>query len=333
MRYALARGHHVTVFNRGREETELPAEVEQLRGDRNLHETAPLKGRDWDVVIDNPTTLPFWIRDAASVLADHARQYVMISTISVYDPAGLSSIDEESPVLPMPDGVDPLAVTMEEFRKDLGALYGPLKAAAERETRKWFGDRATIIRPGLIVGPRDRTFRFTYWPYRIEKGGEILAPGDGTDPVQVIDARDLAEWTIRMVEEGHTGTYNATGPRSRLSMAEQLYGIRAAFDGDRELSFTWVPADFLAAREVLPWQEMTTWIPGSDPEHVIALTDNRRAVAAGLTFRPLATTAADALAWVNEQPDADRERLVGAAGLAPEKERAVLAAWHARAKG
>jgi 2'-hydroxyisoflavone reductase len=334
VRDALARGHTVTVFNRGRRNERLPqgGQVEELRGDRNLHQLDALKGRDWDVVIDNPTTLPFWVKDAGEILKERTGQYVFVSTISVYDPAGQTAITETSPLLEYRDG-DPLAVTQQQFGQNVEQLYGRMKTASEREARKWFGDRTTIIRPGLIVGPGDGSFRFTYWPYRIERGGEILAPGDGGDAVQIVDARDLAEWTIRMVEGGTTGTFNATGPRGRLSMAEQLHGIRAAFSGDRDVAFTWVPAAFLAEQKVAPWSELPTWLPASDPEHVISKTDNTRAIAAGLTFRPLATTAADALAWFTALPEATRAQVVRNAGLAPEKEKAVLAAWHARRRG
>lgn len=326
VRYAVARGHTVTVFNRGRRQADLPDGVTHLTGDRNLHEVDALKGRSWDVVIDNPTTLPFWIRDAAEVLKDATNQYVMISTISVYDPEGQTRITEDSPLNEYTAG-DPLAVTPEIMSQDFGGLYGPMKVASERETQKWYGERATIIRPGLIVGPGDGSFRFTYWPYRIEKGGPILAPGDGTDPVQIIDARDLAEWTVRMVEDGNTGVYNATGPRSPLSMAEQLYGIRAAFDGNRELEFVWVPAEFLAQHEVTPWGEMPTWLAPGTADAVIARTDISRALEKGLTFRPLAVTAVDALEWVRQLPADVQQRVTRAAGLAPEKESAVLAAW------
>jgi 2'-hydroxyisoflavone reductase len=331
VRYALARGHKVTVFNRGRRNERLPqnAGVEELRGDRNTHDVAALKGRDWDVVIDNPTSLPFWVKDAGEVLKGHTGQYVFISTISVYDPKGQTGITESSPLLGYTGG-DPLAVTPQQFQQNVGDLYGPMKVASEREARRWFGDRTTVIRPGLIVGPGDSSFRFTYWPYRIEQGGDVLAPGDGTDPVQVIDARDIAEWTIRMVENGTTGTFNATGPRSRLTMAELLAGVRAAFDGNKELSFTWVPAAFLAEQKVTPWGEMPVWLPGSDPESVISKTDVSRAIAAGLTFRPLATTAVDALEWFRAQPEAARAQIAKAAGIAPDKEKAVLAAWRAR---
>lgn len=332
VRYALGRGHQVTVFNRGRRNDRLPKEVTQLQGDRNLHQVEALKGKDWDVVIDNPTTLPFWVKDAAEVLKGHTNQYVFISTISVYDPAGQTSITEDSPRVEYTAG-DPLAMTQQEASRNFAELYGRLKTASEREAEKWFGDRTTIIRPGLIIGPGDSSFRFTYWPWRIEQGGEILAPGDGTDPIQVIDARDIAEWTIRMVENGTTGTFNATGPRGRMSMAEQLYGIRAAFNGDKDLSFTWVPSAFLAEQQVAPWSQMPTWIPSSDPEHVISKTSIARAVAAGLTFRPLATSAVDALEWVRALPEATRAQVVKNAGITREREAEVLAAWKRKQGG
>jgi 2'-hydroxyisoflavone reductase len=327
VRYAVARGHQVTVFNRGRREADLPDSVIHLRGDRALHQVDALKGKTWDVVIDNPTSLPFWVKDAAEVLKGNANQYVFISTISVYNPQGQTRIDEDSPLAEYAAG-DPLAVTQEQFARDVGGLYGPMKVASEREAKKWFGDRTTIIRPGLIVGPGDQSDRFTYWPLRIERGGDILAPGDGNDPVQIIDARDLAEWTIRVVENGTTGTFNATGPRARMSMAEQLYGIRAALPGDRDLRFFWVPAPFLAEHNVQPWGEMTTWFGAGSEESVLGETSIARAVAAGLTFRPLATTTVDTLAWYRTLP-AERQAQPRA-GLAADKEQTVLNAWKAR---
>lgn len=321
--YALARGHRVTVFNRGRSNAELHSSVVQLRGDRNLGQVDALKGKSWDVVIDNPTTLPFWVKDVGEVLKDGTGQYVFISTISAYEARGVSRIDEDSPTLDY-EG-DPLAVTPEMLREQGGSLYGPMKAASEREARRWFEDRTTIIRPGLIVGPGDQSDRFTYWPLRIARGGEILAPGSGNASVQIIDARDLAEWTIRMVEDGTTGAFNAAGPRSRLSMAEQLYGIRGALPGDTEIRFTWVPPEFLEQQEIRPWMEMTTWFGEDD---VLSNVSVERAVEAGLTYRPLAVTAVDTLEWFRALPS-DRQAQPRT-GLAPEKEAAALAAWNAR---
>jgi len=328
VRYALARGHKVTVFNRGRRNDRLPVGVTELIGDRNLHQLDPLKGKQWDVVIDNPTTLPFWVRDAGEILKDRTKQYVFISTISVYDTSKPGpGVTETSPLLEYASG-DPLAITQEALMKDVAALYGPMKTASEREAQKWFGDRTTIIRPTLISGPGDSSFRFTYWPYRITKGGEILAPGDGLDPVQIIDCRDLAEWTIRIVENDIVGTFNAAGPASTLTMAEQLYGIRAAFDGNRAVQFTWVAPDFLEAQKVTACGDMTTGIPRSAPQSASMHVDNRRAIGAGLTFRPLATTAADALEWFKGAPADAQSQMLKSAGISPGRERDVLAAWH-----
>ncbi len=321
VRYAVARGHQVTVFNRGRRAGVLPDGVEELVGDRNVGDLDALRGRSWDAVIDNPTTLPFWVRDAGEVLAEATEQYVYISSLSAYDLRGVRAVDEATPVLEYSDG-DPLEVTPEAYQARAGALFGPMKAASEREAVRWFGERTTIIRPGLIVGPGDATDRFTYWPVRIARGGEVLAPGDGTDPVQIIDARDLAEWTVRAVEEGSTGAYNAVGPRSTLTMAEQLHGIRAALPGDLEVGFTWVPAEVLQAEGVRPWSEMTTWF---GPDAALARASNARAVEAGLAFRPLAQTTVDTLAWFRSLP-AERQGAMQA-GLDPEKERRVLEGW------
>ncbi|HSC24499.1 MAG TPA: NAD-dependent epimerase/dehydratase family protein [Casimicrobiaceae bacterium] len=328
VRYALARGHKVTVFNRGRRNDRLPAGVTELTGDRNLHQVEPLKGNAWDAVIDNPTTLPFWVRDIGEVLKDRTKQYVFVSTISVYDTSKPQpGVSESSPLVEYANG-DPLAVTQETLMKDIGGLYGPMKTASEREARKWFGDRTTIIRPTLIAGPGDSSFRFTYWPYRIAKGGEILAPGDGQDPVQIVDCRDVAEWTIRMVENRTVGTFNAAGPVSTLTMAEQLHGIRGAFDGNREVRFTWAPPDFLDNQKISAWGDMPTWIPRSDPEASAMNADNRRAIDAGLTFRPLATTAVDALDWFKAAPQDAQSQMLKSAGLSAEREREALDAWH-----
>lgn len=321
--YAVARGHRVTTLNRGVSQAELPPEVEQITGDRNASALEALRGRDWDVVLDNPTTLPFWVRDVGEILHDKTGQYLFISTLSVYDTTGQTEIREDSPRLGY-DG-DPLEVTPEAYQAESGRLYGPMKAASEDEALRWFGeDRTTIVRPGLIVGPGDRTDRFTYWPVRIARGGEILAPGDGLDPVQIIDVRDLMEWTVRLAEGGTAGTFNGTGPRSTLTMAEQLHGIRAALPGDLGLRFTWVPAPFLVEQGVRPWSEMTTWF---GPEAAISRARVDRAVDAGLTFRPLALTTADTLEWFRAQPSERRELR---AGLDAEKEAGVLAAWRAR---
>ncbi len=179
----------------------------------------------------------------------------------------------------------------------------------------------------MIVGPGDETDRFTYWPVRIARGGEVLAPGDLSDPVQFIDARDLAEWTIRMAEQGTTGVYNATGPEQRLTISEVLNGIKSALRSNAR--FTWVTANFLDAQKVAPWSDMPVWVPPRGEDAGMGRISNQRALEKGLTFRPLAVTARDTLAWFKGQPEERQEKLK--AGLTPEREEKVLKAWRARA--
>ena len=319
VRYALSRGHKVTTFNRGKTHPgELPGEVEQLIGDRNGRLEA-LKDRQWDVVIDNPTTLPAWVRDAAQILKGNVDRYVFVSTISVYADTS-KGVDETAPLAKY-DGADPFKETLEAMRASGYKTYGPLKALSEQETEKWFPGKVLIIRPGLIVGPRDETDRFTYWPVRIDRGGDVLAPGMSSDPVQFIDARDLAEWTIRMVENRETGTYNATGPAKSLGIGGMLDGIKRALNANAK--FTWVPADFLKQQKVEAWSDMPVW---TGEESGMARASISRALAEGLTFRPLADTARDTLAWFQSQPPDRQARMK--AGLSPEREAEVLAVWH-----
>jgi 2'-hydroxyisoflavone reductase len=319
VRYALSRGHQITVFNRGKTHPgELPNEVEQLIGDRNGQLEA-LKNRKWDVAIDNPTTLPAWVRDAAQILKGNVDRYVFISTISVYTDPPPAGIDENSPLLKY-DGPDPYKETLEAMRAGGFKTYGPLKVLSEKEAGKWFPGKALIIRPGLIVGPGDESDRFTYWVVRIARGGEILAPGDPKDPVQFIDARDLAEWTIRIAEQGETGIYNATGPAKPLVMGNMLNGMNEELKSDAK--FTWVNAEFLKQQKVEAWSDMPVW---AGDELGLSRTDISRALAKGLTFRPLAETTRDTLAWFKSQPAERQAKLK--AGLPPEREAAVLALW------
>jgi 2'-hydroxyisoflavone reductase len=319
VRYAVARGHKVTVFNRGKTNPgSVPAGVERLEGDRNGNLEA-LKNREWDVVIDNPSTLPRWVRDAATLLKDSAGQYVFISTISVYKNESQPGMDESAPLIELADP------TVEKID---GESYGGLKALAEKEAEKAFPSRATIIRPGLIVGEGDNSDRFTYWPVRIARGGEVLAPGNPTDPVQFIDARDLAEWTIRMVEQKTFGTFNAVGPADRLSIAEMLYGIKAITTAGAQ--FTWVPASFLEAQKVEPWSHMPVWVPPAGEFAGFGAISIKRALAAGLTFRPLADTAQSTLAFHESRPEERKAKL--RAGITAEREAEVLAAWKASQK-
>ena len=324
VRYALSRGHKVTVFNRGKTHPgELPKAAEQLIGDRNGQLDA-LKGRTWDVVIDIPTTLPVWVRDAAQILKGNVDRYVFISTISVYSDNSKPGMDETGPLAKY-TGADAMKETLQTLRASNYALYGPLKVLSEQEAEKWFPGKALIIRPGLIVGPGDETDRFTYWPVRVDRGGEVLAPGEPSDSVQFIDARDLAEWTIRMVEQGNTGTYNATGPKSKLSMKEMLDGIKKVTKSDAR--FTWVNADFLAAHNVKPWSDMPVWVAPRGDEVGFSQISVKKAVSKGLTFRSVPETAQATLAWFRKQP-AERQATLRA-GIKPEREKEVLALWHA----
>jgi len=318
VRYALSRGHKVTTFNRVKSHPgELPNEVAQLIGDRNGQLDA-LNGRQWDVVIDNPTTLPVWVRDAAQILKGNVDRYVFTSTISVY-PDSKTGPDENAP-LQSYDGADPYKETLESMKANGFKLYGPLKALSEREAEKWFPGKTLIIRPGLIVGPRDESDRFTYWPVRIDHGGEMLVPGNPEDPVQFIDARDLAEWTIRMVENRETGIYNATGPAKPFGIAPMLDGIKNALKSDA--NFTWVSEEFLTEQKVQPWSDMPVWAGKDD---AVARTNIDRALSNGLTFRPLEVTARDTLAWFKSLPQ-DRQSHPKA-GLSSQREAEVLAAW------
>jgi 2'-hydroxyisoflavone reductase len=318
VRYALARGHNVTIFNRGRQKEAWPGPVEELLGDRS-GDLKALEGRDWDVCIDNPTSLPVWVRDAARVLKGHVGQYVFISTISVYA-ANDEPADETAPLVAY-DGDDPMAETIKSLNAD-PRLYGPLKAMSEKEARSQYGEAATtIIRPGLIVGPGDETDRFTYWPVRLTRGGEILAPGDGSDPVQLIDARDLAEWTIRMAEQRTTGVFNAIGPADPITMRQMLAGIAQGVDVDPKL--VWAPSGFLKANKVSAWRDMPVWIPGEGTTFGFHRRDIRRAVAKGLTHRPPSLTAADTLGWLRTLPSERQAKL--RAGLTPERESELLA--------
>jgi 2'-hydroxyisoflavone reductase len=322
VRYALSRGHQVAVFNRGRTHPgELPKEAEQLIGDRNGKLDA-LKGRTWDVVIDNPTTLPAWVRDAAQILKGNIDRYVFISTISVYADTSRLGMDETAPLAKY-NGADAMKETSATMRANNFALYGPLKAVSEAEAEKWFPGKTLIIRPGYIVGPGDESDRFTYWPVRVERGGEVLAPGTPADPIQIIDARDLAEWTIRMVEQGTTGSFNAVGPKSKLTMGRMLDDIKKATNSDAR--FTWIDDKFLSSEKII--DDVPIWTSPHGPEIGYSTMNINKAVSKGLTFRPLADTTRATLEWFRKQPTSRQTTM--RAGIKAEREAEVLAAWHA----
>jgi len=318
--YALARGHSVTLFNRGRTNPHLFPEVEKLVGDRATPDYSALEGREWDAVIDNSANLAAWVQDSTAVLKDKAKQYLFVSTISTHKDNSILGQTEDGPVFSKEDYDEAIA-----SGAGMGAAYGPNKAQAERETFAAFGEEGIVVRPGLIVGPGDRSDRFTYWPVRIDRGGEILAPGDGTDWAQIVDTRDLGQFLVHLVEEEASGTFLATGPEAPLTMAGMLYGIRAITSSP--VSFTWVDVDFLREHEVGGWMEMPVWVYPSEETRGFSSYDCSKAIAAGLKFRPLADTARDTLEWWKAKPEDER---VLRTGVDPEKEARILAAWHAR---
>ena len=312
VRYALGRGHTVTLFNRGRTNTHLFPEVEKLVGDRDGKLEA-LNGRQWDVVLDNSGFEPRIVRDSARLLADTVGHYLFVSTQSVYASRAIIDQDETG------------AVGREGVPADQWDGYGPLKALCEREVQQAFPGRSTIVRPPVIVGPGDGSDRFTYWVDRIDRGGEVLAPGSPDDPTQFVDVRDVTHWMVRCLENGVAGVYNATGPLAPLGMAEMLYGIRAVTTS--AVSFTWVDATFLSERGVRPFSHMPLWYPPVGRTAGFFRMNADRARAQGLTYRPLARTAADTLEWwQSESPD---RRNSVRAGLCAAREAEVLAAWHA----
>ena len=321
VKYASSRGHKVTVFNRGRTHPgELPKEAEQLIGDRNGQLDA-LKGRTWDVVIDNPATLPVWVRDAAQILKGNAERYVYISSTAVYADVSKTGLEESMPLAKY-TGPDAMKETNATMRASNFALFGPLKAQSEAEAEKWFPGKTLIIRPGYIVGPGDETDRFTYWPLRVERGGEMLAPGHPSDPMQIIDARDLAEWTIRMVEQGTVGPFNAVGPKKKLTMGEMLNEMKKTIKSD--VRFTWVEDDFLKDQKMI--DEFPIWTSTKGQEIGYLTTNSQKAIRKGLTFRPLPDTIRATLEWFHKQaPERQSKPRVE---IKPEREKEVLALWH-----
>ena len=299
---ALERGHELTFFNRGTTNPELYPEVERIVGDRSGDLTA-LRERTWDAVIDTSGYLPSEVRASAEALASCGR-YCFVSSVSVYADFSKPN-DEDSPVAELGNLPDD-EVTNES--------YGALKALCERATRDVFGDRALVVRPGLIVGPHDPTGRFTYWPHRVARGGEVLAPAPPERRAQVIDVRDLGEWIVALCEYRTSGTFNATHPG--ITLSELLEACRAVSGGEAEV--TWVPDEFLLAHDVGQWMELPLWL--ADPAMAAADdVDVRRALDAGLTFRPLAETVRGAL---------EHAQTTEVAGLTPVREAELLAAWH-----
>ena len=327
--YALARGHRVTLFNRNKTRPGFfkGKVAEELVGDLN-NDTSALKGKTFDVVLDNPTTLPAWVRNAARQLAGNVKHYIFQSTTSVYSDQSIIGLDENSPVSVLPADVDPYTLDPSHATRH----YGALKVRAEQEVAKQYPGIWTVVRPCLIVGPLDRTDRFTYWPARIDKGGEILAPDKPDDPCQFIDVRDLAEFSVRMAEARAFGTFNVIGPEKPLTIAEMLYGVKSITSTPGSL--TWVPWEFLKEQGIRPWRHMTVWQPPYGATAGYQRRSAAKAIAAGLTFRSLADTAKTTLDWHRTRPEAEQDATLRGEinGLDMKREAEVLAAWHASVK-
>jgi 2'-hydroxyisoflavone reductase len=301
---ARAAGHEVTRFNRGRQDPGLFADLERLRGDRN-GDVSALRGRRFDAVIDLSGYTATQVRTTAEALDGTVGHYLFVSTITVYRhyPPGW---DEHTPTFDGTEG------------------YGPQKARAEETLEALLPGRVTRVRPGLIVGPWDPTNRFTYWPRRVAAGGEVLAPGRPDRPVQFIDARDLAAWCLRRIESSPGGVVNAIGPADPLTMAQLLDACRAVAGNDAR--FTWISDDALLAAGVQRWTELPLWIPENDPRVGGMLRgDVRRGVAAGITFRPLADTIRDTLAWDRTELAPVAELTARVSPITREREAALLA--------
>jgi 2'-hydroxyisoflavone reductase len=336
---ARARGHVLTLFNRGKsnpgrfEGTEF-ADIEQLRGDRKVDLSALGDTRRWDAVLDTSAYVPGDVTRSARLLAPRVDRYLLVSTISVYAKTDTPGQDEDAPLATL---ADPTVTDV------TGETYGALKALCERAAEAELPGRTMVVRPGLIVGPGDTTDRFTYWPARADRGGEILAPGTPDDPTQFIDVRDLADFLLLALEQRHVGIVNADAPAGSITMGRLLmtcqevsrrmntiYCVRAPCPQPpgHDSTLTWVPAAFLEARDVSAWQDMPAWIPATGDFAGFGHVSTVRAHALGLRTRPLEDTVGDTLHYWRSLPT--ERRAAPKAGIPPGREAAVLAAWHAR---
>jgi 2'-hydroxyisoflavone reductase len=325
---AAKRGHEITIFTRGRQDPANAAGAEHIRGDRNkdLHKFV---GRHWDVVIDTCGYLPRSVCASAEFFADRADRYVFISSLSVYTDFAAMGIDENAPTATLTDAqverANEIDTSGSVSAVSFGELYGGLKALCEKAAEQAMPGRVLTLRPGLIVGPQDYTARFTYWVARVAGGGEVLAPGRPGREIQFIDVRDLAEWTVRMVEREQTGIFNVDGLPGFVTMEELLETIKSVTGSDA--AFAWVPDEFLIENGVAPWSEMPLWLPEYDSadSRGFMFIDVQKAVDAGLTLRPIEDTVRETLAWYLKANDGLR------AGLDREKENRLLDKWRSMA--
>lgn len=307
---ALSAGHRVTLFNRGTTNPDLFGEAEKLRGDRD-GDLGVLGSRSWDAVADFCGYVPRVVRKSAEFLSEAVGLYLFISSISVYADFSKPGLHEDSPLGMLEDA------NVEEVN---GETYGPLKALCERVVQEIYGSRSIVLRPGLVAGPNDPTDRFTYWPYRIQRGGDVAVPEPLDRQVQLIDVRDLGAWALRLIESRSSGVYNATGPKHPLTMGALLEECRLLTGSDARIHA--LSGDFLIEAGVQPWGEMPLWI-GTDDMAGVLEVDVSRSTEAGLDFRPLAETVGDTLDWMATRPSDYQWQ----AGLAVEKEERILEEW------
>ena len=305
---ALARGHRVTLFNRGRTNPDLFPQVESIHGDREL-DIAKLSGRHWDAVIDVAGYVPRVVGLSAVGLEGNVGRYVFISSISAYASLSKIGVDESNPLATMEN---------ESVEEITGETYGPLKVLCEKVVRDVYGERALIVRPGLIVGPHDGTDRFTYWPVRVVRGGDVFVPDRPDILTQIIDVRDLADFTVKLIEDGASGAFNATGPDYELSFGKMLEACKRVSGSDAR--FHWASPAFMERNNVAPWSDMPAYLPDTGEDAGFARVSIAKALAAGLTFRPLEETVADTIAWAIMR-HADH---VWKAGLTVERETELL---------
>jgi 2'-hydroxyisoflavone reductase len=312
VRLAVSRGHEVTIFTRGRRNPDLPAGITRLTGDRNGQLQA-LSGKTWDAVVDDSATNPDWVRQSTELLRSQVSRYLFTSSTGVYYPYLTRGVDETvAPHLEIADA------------NDGSETYGVNKARCERQVLDTFGDKGLVTRPTYIVGPGDTTDRFPYWPVRLERGGEVLAPGRAEDPVAFIDVRDLAEFMLKLLEENRSGIYNVVGPRDGMTTRQFYPAAQAAINPSATLTYV-DDYEFLSAQGIedsVPW----VMLKGNDWGHQSVRND--RAVAAGLGFRPLESTIRDTLAWWPTVPEARRQN--PRFSIKPDQEAKALTEWRAR---
>jgi 2'-hydroxyisoflavone reductase len=307
---ALARGHQITLFNRGKSNPDLFPQIETIHGDRET-DLDKLAGRQWDAVIDTCGYVPRIVNLAVQALKESAGAYVFISSISAYADFSQVGLTEDAPLASMPDE------TVEEIT---GETYGPLKVLCEKTVAAAFPGRALLVRPGLIVGPHDPTDRFTYWPVRVARGGAVLAPEKPQVPVQIIDGRDLAAFTLHLLEQQASGAFNATGPGYPLTLGSMLETCKTVSGSDAQIH--WAAVEFLSQHNVAPWSDLPVWVPDTPEDAGFSKVAVSKAITARLTFRPLAETVRDTLAWAQTRPADYQWR----AGLSPEREQELLEA-------